>query len=297
MRRWMLLLAWFAWPAGAAGQGPPGTEIYLVSFRISAGGVAVGAPKRLTDRPGYDNQPAFSPDGRSVYYTSVRDGGPGGTTQADIFRVDLATGRQTAVIETPESEYSATPIPGSAEIAVIRVEQDSAQRLWAFPTAGGPPRLLVEGLKPVGYQAWLDRTTVGLYVLGAPATLQLADLATGRSTVLLSRIGRAVQRIPGRRALSVTQQVTDSVWWIVEVDPATAATKPVVKMPEGAEYYVWLADGSLLSAKDSSLYRYRPGTDREWQRSATLSGLSGLTRLALSPRGDALAVVANEEKP
>ncbi len=32
-----------------------------------------GQPVNLTDRNGYDNQPFFSPDGRSFFYTSYRE--------------------------------------------------------------------------------------------------------------------------------------------------------------------------------------------------------------------------------
>ncbi|MGE0440878.1 MAG: TolB family protein [Gemmatimonadales bacterium] len=294
MRVWIAVASAVVLSEAAAAQGPPGTDIHLVPITLAGRALTIGPPRRLTNRPGYDNQPSFTPDGKALLYTVVREGGPGGTTQADIFRLELATGRSAPVVSTPESEYSATPMPGGREFAVIRVERDSTQRLWAFPLAGGTPRLLLPDLAPVGYQAWLDANTVGLYVLGSPATLQVADLGAGGARILLSRIGRAVQRIPGRRALSVTQQVSDSTWWIVEVDPTTAAAKPIVAMPPGAEYYVWLPDGSLLSAEGSSLYRFRPGSDAAWVEAARLPGLSGLSRLAVSPRGDAIAIVAAE---
>lgn len=294
MIRPLVLLAVALAPAAPA-QAPPGTDIHLVTIDVGRASFRAGTPVRLTDRPGYDNQPAFSADGRVLYFTSVRAGGPDGTTQADIFRVDLASKRVEPVISTPESEYSASPIPGTADLAVIRVERDSTQRLWAFPVSGGQPRLLFERLAPVGYQAWLDDRTVGLYILGSPATLHVADLRAGTSRILLSDIGRALQRVPGRRALSVTQRVTEDTWWIVEVDPATAATRPVAPMPAGAEYFVWLPGGDLLSASGSSLYRRHPSPDAEWQVVATFEGITGITRLALS--GDRLAFVAAEAAP
>jgi hypothetical protein len=292
MTRWWFALAAAAGAAsGARAQTPPGTDVYLARLAVRADRLELRDLRNVTARPGYDNQPQFSPDGRTLYYTSVRDG------QADIHRLDLATGRAIPLTATPESEYSATPIPGTAEVAVIRVERDSTQRLWAFPAAGGgEPRLLLERVRPVGYQAWIDPTTVGLFVLGAPATLQVADLASGDARILLSGIGRALQRVPRRTALAVTQLVAENVWWIVEVDPKTAATRPIVRMPDGAEYFVWLGDGSLLSASGRSLLRHRPGRDSAWVRAAELSlpGLGKVTRLAVSPRGDRLALVADE---
>ena len=310
MRGWFL--AAVAWPvAGLVAQAPPGTDVYLASLKRSGGSVSIGTPVNLTHRPGYDNQPFFAPDGRSIFYTVVRPGGPNGTTQADIFRLDLATRNSTPVIETPESEYSATLMPGGREISVIRVERDSTQRLWAFPLDGkGAPRLLLERVKPVGYQAWLDEKTVGVFVLGSPATLQVADLATGNARILLPGIGRALHRIPGRRALSVPQQVADSVWWVMEVDPATAKATPLVKLLPGAEYYVWLPDGSLLSAQGNAIFRAIPRAGAAngsragaairspaWTRVAIFDHLKTITRLAVNAGGDRLAFVAEDGPP
>lgn len=301
--QWLFLVA-AAWPvAGAVAQAPPATDVYLVSLTRAAGALTFGTPVNLTHRPGFDNQPFFTPDGRTVLYTVVRDGGPNGTTQADIFRIDLRSRRSSPVTETPESEYSATVMPGGREFSVIRVEPDSTQRLWAFPLDGkGSPRVLLERVKPVGYQAWLDDRTVGVFVLGSPPTLQVADLITGDARILLPSIGRALHRIPGRRTLSVTHQVADSVWWVTEVDPESGKTTPLIRMLPGAEFYAWLPDGSLLSAQGNSLFRAIPtaaGGNRlpDWTRVATFDQVKTITRLAVSPKGDRLAFVAEDGKP
>lgn len=303
MRWWLLAVGTLAIPGGLppaptpfAAQGPPGTDVFIAPLSVRGATVTVGTATNLTRRAGYDNQPAFSPDGRQLYYTVVREGGPKGTTQADIFRVDLPTGRSEAFIATPESEYSATVTPGGRDVAVIRVEIDSTQRLWAFPLGGGSPRVLAERTKPVGYQTWLDQNTVGVFVLGSPATLQVVDLLTGEAKILLSNIGRAVQRVPGRRAISVTQRISETAWWIVEVDVATAAATPIVAMPEKADYFVWLGDGSLLSAAGSNFLRYRPKIDKAWQVVGTAAGVTSISRLAVSPKGDRVAFVAEDAK-
>lgn len=275
-------------------QQAPGTDIYVAPLRGSGERLTIGAPKNVTSRAGYDNQPAFSSDGKRLFYTSVRAGGPNGTTQADIFAVELGSGRSSPVIETPESEYSATLIPGGRELAVIRVERDSTQRLWAFPVAGGAPRLLLERIKPVGYQAWIDRGTVGVFVLGNPATLRVADLATGDGRTLLSGIGRGLQPIRSTGHLSVTQQVATNAWWVIDVDPATASVKPLIRLPDGADYFAWLPDGSLLTAAKNVFYQSRPVPDATWRTVATLSGIGTISRLAVAPDGRSIAFVADD---
>ena len=58
-------------------------------------------------------------------------------------------------------------------------------------------------------------------------------------------------------------------------------------------FLAWMPDGALLMAADSMLYRWRPG-DATWTAVANLEtlGLRNVSRLAVSPKGDHLAIVA-----
>ena len=104
----------------------------------------------------------------------------------------------------------------------MRVERDSTQRLWRFPTDGSAPSLVLRDVKPVGYFAWLDSVTLALFVLGNPNTLQIADTRTGVARVVTSNIGRSLQRVPGGRRASFVQR--DGATWILKtVDPTPRA--------------------------------------------------------------------------
>ncbi|MGE0553275.1 MAG: TolB family protein [Gemmatimonadales bacterium] len=285
-----LAIALVSGPAALAAQAPPGTEVYLAPLTARGGRPVIGTAVNLTNRAGYDNQPSFTPDGRGLYYTVI-----GADGHADVRRIDLASGRSSPFITTdPESEYSPTPMPDGREVAVIRVEADSSQRLWAFPVAGGEPRLLLERVEPVGYQAWLDRGRVGVFVLGSPATLQLADLHTGEATILLSSIGRALQKVPGKDLLSVTHQIAADRWYLTLVDPESRAVDHLIAMPPGADYYAWLPDGSALTASGAAFYHFRPGRDAEWVSLGAVAGVRGISRIAVSPNGRQVAFVGNE---
>src|SRR5262245_53006272 len=158
---------------------PPDTEIFLATLTTSNGTPSIVRPVNISNGPGYDNQPSFTPDGRSVLFTSIRGG-----RQTDIYRYDIAARSVARVTDTPESEYSPTLTPDRAHISVIRVEADGTQRLWQFTKEGKEPQLVLPDVKPVGYHAWIDAQTLALFVLGQPATLQLADTRSGKADVL-----------------------------------------------------------------------------------------------------------------
>ena len=135
-------------------------------------------------------------------------------------------------------------------------------------------------------------------MLGQPATLQIADLRTGQATPVASDIGRGVQRIPGRAAISFVQKGADSVWTVTELDVATRHTRPLVRALPGVDQYAWTPDGVLLMAKGTKLYEWRAGTtDLREVADFSTQGLTNITRLAVSPRGDRLALVAADRTP
>jgi len=207
---------------------PPDTEIYLAPLES---GVKVGRPVNITNSPGYDNQPSFTPDGASVLFTSIRGGG----TQTDIYRYDITSGTTNQVTHTPESEYSPTVTPDGAHISVIRVEADGTQRLWRFTLDGRAPELVLPGVKPVGYHVWAGDHTLVLFVLGSPATLRLADTSGGEPEILVTGINRSIQRIPGGTISFVARTGGEAgapaTLSIRELDPRTRRITPLVDAP------------------------------------------------------------------
>jgi Tol biopolymer transport system component len=282
----MLLLA----PGFTLSQTPPPpSDIFLVEVDRSGGKLRFGALLNITDREGYDNQPAFLPDGGGLFFTSIRE-----DRQADIYRYDLKSRATARITRTAESEYSPTPMPDGKHFSVVRVEADSTQRLWKFDMTGGAPSLVLESLKPVGYHAWVDSNTVALFVLGEPSTLQIADIRTGKSEKIVDFIGRALQRRPGKGSISFVQRTSNQQSSIKELDVKTRHVTSLTDALSGQEFHVWMPDGSLLSAKDSKLFRWLPAQSTNWEEVADFSaaGLKNITRLAISPRGDRLALVA-----
>ncbi len=285
MAGWATFVAVWAWAGSAGAQ--QGTDIYVGRLSLSGGRLAVTGLKNATNRDGYDNQPSFGPSGTFFLYTSGRSGG-----QTDIFRYDIAGGTSRPITRTPESEYSPTMMPGGASFSVIRVEADSAQRLWSFGMDGRNPTLLLEDIMPVGYHAWGDNRTLALFVLGSPPTLQLADANTGRADVIEERIGRSIHRIPGQRAISFVHKVAEDEWWIKRLDLRTQEVTPLVQTLTGSEDYAWTPGGIIVMGRGSVLFQWDGGA-AAWSEVADLSsqGVEEITRIAVSPAGDWIAIV------
>jgi len=281
----IFLPALLAAPFAIAAQGAPSTDVYLVAMSSDGGTLSFGAVTNVTDRDGYDNQPSFLPDGSAVLYTSNRG------EQTDIYRYDIATNRTREVTSTnPESEYSATVTPHGNAISVIRVEADSTQRLWQFDLDGTNPQVLLADIIPVGYHAWGNANILGIFVLGSPATFQLADIRTGVGDIIAYNVGRSIHKIPNRPAISFTHRVPEQ--WIKEIDIHSREVRPIVQLME-SEDYAWTPDGSLLTGAGSKLFRWQRAGGEDWEEVADFAeeGIQGISRLAVSPDGAWLAVV------
>ncbi len=270
---------------------PRDTDILLADLTPGTGDLpSIGAPTNLTQRPDYDNQPHFVPDGSGLWYT-VNDQQSG---QADIWRYDFASRRVTRVTQSsPESEYSATPLPDGSGISTIRVEADSLQRLWAFQADGSNGQVILPDIAPVGYHAWVDETTIVMFVLGSPPTLQRADTRSGRATVITENIGRSIQRIPGTFDVSYVQRHEDGTSTIMRLPGDGSAPEAIAEGVSGGDYHAWTPNRVLLMADGPIVYGRRMGTSEEWATVADFTDLHiSLSRLAVSADGSQIAMVA-----
>jgi Tol biopolymer transport system component len=290
---------------------PPDTDIFLAPLiRDAQQTLNVGTPVNITSSPGYDNQPSFTPDGSAILFTSGRtasapaaEGTPaagGGRPTTDVYRYDLATRQTSRVTNTPESEYSPTVTPGGLHISVIRVEADNTQRLWRFALDGTRPELVLSDVKPVGYHVWANKQIVVLFVLGQPPTLQVADVRSGKAQIAAKGIGRSLQKIPRGGVSFVLREPRpegqpDGPLRIMELNLSEGTTKVLIKAVEGAQEadHAWTPDGRLLMVHAGVLYGWTRGA-ADWVRVADLAamGLRNISRLAVGPKGDSLAVVA-----
>jgi hypothetical protein len=287
-----------ALPEGALAQVPD-TDIWVADLAISADSIRITRARNATCRPGYDNQPCFLPDGRGFLYAAADSAG--GT---DVYLFEFADGRVVRVTRTPESEYSPTPLSAPATgFCAVRVEADSTQRLWRFDDDGSNPRPVMAAVDSVGYFAWIDDARVAVFVLGnesrgEPHTLRVADVLTQRETVIARDIGRAIARVPGTRDLSYIARRADGNWGFFLLEQGRAEPRPLIGAVGEGQDAAWV-DDTLLMARGAVVFAANPLRSDAWRQVADLSaaGIAAITRIAVSPTRDRIALVATAAAP
>ena len=277
--------------SGPLPPGPPGPDIWLALLTSTPEGLpSIGTPANLTERPGYDNEPYFWPDGSGFWFTAVDEH----SGQADIWSYDITSAAVAQVTQSlPESEYSATPLPDGSGISVIRVEADSTQRVWRFDADGRNAAVLIPDIAPVGYHEWADEQTVVMFVLGDPATLQIWNQNLGLLPVAAHDVGRSIQPIPGSHDVSYVQLHADGTSSIMRLRPGTGESELLTATLDGGDFHAWTPDGALLMGRGSSLVAWKPGAGSEWTEVASFADIGiTISHLAVSPDGAHIAIVA-----
>lgn len=274
-------------PLVLCGQAP-GTDIYLYDISLINGRVNYYNPIRITDREGYDNQPAFTVDGKSLLFSSDRDG----EDQMDIYQYHITKDKMVRLTQTPESEYSPQPIPGKRYFSVVQVEADGeTQRIWRFPfRKGGRADLVLPGVKTVGYYAWIDRGTLATFLLPEPFALQTYYIDGREGRLIQREVGRSIHMIPNEYALTYVDKEDTSAWKIQKLGLTTGETTTLVTCLKGEEDFCWSSEGYMLMGSAGRLYMCIPGKDKEWRFVGEL-GIGDFYRMAISPDGHKLAVV------
>jgi Tol biopolymer transport system component len=278
---------------------PPSTDIFILPLAGGLGSLKQVAPLPASTAPGYDNQPMFSADGQRLLFAANRDG-----RQIDVFLFERKTSRIAQLTDTPENENSPTWLPAGigdpGGFSVVRTEADKAQRLWRFDARGRNPQLVLTDVKPVGYHAWIDAQTLALFVLGPPSTLRIATVADGTAVTVTEGIGRSLQRVPRARLVSFVQKEASGEFWIKQIDASSKAIVPLVRAGDGTveRDVAWMPDGrTLLMSAGTKVLSWTRG-ETAWTEvfDAATHQLGVVSRMAVSPQGDALAIVVAEPK-
>ncbi|MDW3645662.1 MAG: hypothetical protein R8P61_01200 [Bacteroidia bacterium] len=268
------------------------TDIYLLDLDLSGEQPRLENPRNITDRQGYDNQASFSPDSKSILYTSIR------AEQADIFRYFLDTKEVIQICNTPAtSEYSPKIMPGGKAFSVVRVEADGkTQRLWKFSLKNGKAKLLMSKVQPIGYYTWYKKGHLAMFILGSPNTLKYTKVKSQKLEGFDFNLGRSIHTIPSTELVSFVDKSEEDSWLIRSWDSASGELRTLTETLSGKEDYCWTPDGKIFMGKEGHLFVFDPeNATKGWSDLGDL-GIGDFYRLAVSPDGKYLTAVAFIQK-
>ena len=294
-------------PAACCFAQLPDCDIWLFNIKDSAEKTYFSNPENITHRKGYDNQPAFSPDGKYLLYSSQ----PDSIGQIDIYKYEFATKKITQFTKTPTSEFSPTFMPDprlnnevgqGKNISIVMVEndKDSVQRLWQFPLSplqGGDTKCggcacIMKNVDSIGYHCWINKDSVAVFILTKPSfTLQLVNIHSQKATIVADSIGRCMRMRGKALWFTVKSGHFNSVY---EYSPGSnsAFLKGIIE----SEDYCFHAKDQIWSFSDNAIVLGYMNSKAGASEVIDLEkyGITKPSRIAISPDGKKMAVVSNK---
>nr|WP_136250964.1 hypothetical protein [Ningiella ruwaisensis] len=261
----------------------------------------------ITQTASYTNQPYFFSEHELYYTQAVANASGDKSEQMDTFLYNVLEQSSTNLTNSKESEYSPTPLPSRKGFSVIRVNEAGKQELWSYNKEGEALKHLVPTIEPVGYQVWLNKDELLLFVLGEPNTLQRVDtrepLAKGQ--IIDNKIGASLFRFQQSDWFLYTRQHdTNKAPMLKAYNASTRKVVDIGSLPENSQYFSVSATGHLLTSDTLKLHHKRltisggkPVFKGPWTQVVVGNEdcQSGISRTAISNFGDRVALVCESK--
>ena len=265
------------------------SEVYLFDIKSEYGELAVFNMQNISNDAGYDSQPSFATNNR-ILFAGNNNG------QTDIASYDIVEKTKTWFnIPTEGSEYSPTLIPLSQEkVAAVRLDSSGLQRLYEYDSESRYFSEIIEGLQ-VAYYAHSTKNRIVSSVLGENGLyLVLSDLTRKRNDTILQNVGRSIHKVHNSFTMSYTLINEEENQEIYLLDFESRESFFVCQLPIGIQDFTWLNDSQIIIGSGSKLFVYDTFLNSKWVQVADLSDyhIKEITRLAVSPDGSKLAIVA-----
>lgn len=275
----------------------PDCDIFL--FDVNAdddGKLTIANARNITDRPGYDNQPWFTPGSESILFTADRV-----PNRTDVYEYVIASGELKTVTDSPTQEYSPQISSDNKTLSFVTDGPTANQSVWFQQRGEKKSQWLLSGMgerEPVGYYSWNHKTDNVLFWSRYGFCMRLVHRGSGKSHYVC---GNAVPSspyvIPRTDHFSFVHRQGNGTVWIKELNPKTRAIRPLIQLPGANANYGWTPAGKLLNVDGSELKTASPNGD-DWSVVADLAKfkIEKATRVAISPNGKLLAIVGLSQK-
>jgi hypothetical protein len=289
MQKTFLLLAMAALAHTACAQVLT-TEVWIGALDRSEGSFVVSGVKNISNHPGYDNQPSFFPDGASLLYTTEAESLDQTGLGVHAVRYFVQSGKSVP-LKTARG-FSPTPAPDGQSFMTLR-----EGTVWRYDLRGHPRGALLPLVKTAGYFTRIDGHRWVLYMNEKDRQIAIWDQSHTLRTNIVAGVVTAPYRVPGTR--SVTFAVLDGdAKKLMRLDltddgGSLAPVLATIPFPTGG-HHVWTSRGTLLMASGNTIHEWDPNHPEAWPVVHTFSepDLQGITRIALSPAEDRIALVS-----
>ncbi len=266
----------------------PETDIWLLKIEKKENKYSYSNPLNINNRTGYDNQPFFTLDGKSILYVSI-----GNDKQADIYKYDSNKKQHLNITKSEVSEYSPTILPSGLGFSAVVVEKDSTQRVWKFNLDGTFNSIVHNGTDSIGYHTWLNNDTLLYYKLSNPHSLRALNLKTNEDVWICDNPCRAFKKLGNTSQFIYAIKDSVSVEFRI-YNPALRESKIYTTYPSTNEDFIWHSELGLIKSENADLMHYNEQT-KTWEILFSFSnlGIKKITRFVFDSKTKQLAIVSN----
>lgn len=265
----------------------PETDLWLIQLNHKEGGKAEKAIN-INNRPGYDNQPSFSKNGKQIYFTSIHN-----DKQADIYTYQIKSKKTIQLTKTKESEYSPNETPFGNSLSTVTVLKDSSQviqllDLKTFSVIGSP----ISSFDSIGYYHFLNTDTILYYKLTQPHTLRYFVVSTSTDGFLAEHPCRTFRSINRYSFMFGVKDSVSTSYFVYDVRLQKANL--FAKINSVNEDMIWHPTLGLLVSNKATILRYDEKT-KQWAvlYDLTSFGIKKITRFCFNTKNNYLVVVNN----
>ena len=323
-----LLLITVAPLRGAAAQEAPGPGsrllrqpdvngrqvVFTYGGDIWVADLSGGEARRLTSTPAVESNPVFSPDGRSIAFTSNRSGVP------MVYVVPVVGGNPTRLTWYPSASYVRGWTPDGKRVLYASSRETAPvgfERLWTVPAAGGPSDRLPApwghdgAYSPDGKKLVVDRVTRWdvewrHYRGGQNTPLTILDLSD------LSEIRLSNERTMDLHPVWMGAMVyflsdRDGIMNVWSYNPTGGVLKQLTHFPETDVKWLSGHSGTLVFEYEGRIHTLDPATGKTGVSDIKVSGdfpwaeprwedvAKRVASVSLSPTGKRVLIEARGE--
>lgn len=265
----------------------PDTDLWLAELDAKVPG-KIKSASNITNRPGYDNQPSFSKNGKLIYFTSIHE-----DKQADVYSCSVGSKKIEQITKTKESEYSPNETMFGNYLSVLHVTIDSIQTvklldLKTFSITNSN----FSSFDSAGYYHFLNADTLLYYKLTQPHTLRYFVNSSKAEGVLAEHPCRTFKMVNRYSFMFGIKDSSSTRYFLYDVRLQKASLYATINSVN--EDMIWHPVHGLLISDKATILNYDVA-QAKWNVLYDLAsfGIKKITRFCFDPKNKYLVVVNN----